>query len=165
LVQVDREGIIKMEVQKSLVGTVLLARVSGVVDENTNFNDQIGSGFTEAVLDCKKITRMNSMGVKFWINYFSALTSNGVKVTLSNCAPPVVDQMSLVDTFHSNCHIESVMVPYECVSCKSEFLTTMTTTELKEKLDIPEEKCVKCSQKAVFSDIEEEYFAFLEYTK
>lgn len=154
-----------MEVQKELKGTVLSAKLSGVIDENTNFNAQIGTTFSELTLDCQKITRLNSMGVKFWINYFTSLTGKGTKVSLINCPPPVVDQMSLVDTFHSNCHVESIMIPYECLNCSSEFVVKMTTADLKKDLTLPEQKCAKCSEKAMFSDIEDEYFAFLEYTK
>jgi DNA-directed RNA polymerase subunit RPC12/RpoP/anti-anti-sigma regulatory factor len=156
-----------MEVQKELNGTALKAKISGVIDENTNFGAQIGTNFTELSVDCQAVSRINSMGVKYWINYFTSLTGKGMKVDLLNCPPPVVDQMSLVDTFHSNCHVVSVMVPYECVHCKKEFVTVMKTSDLKKSddLTLPELKCTSCQGKAVFSDIEEEYFAFLSYTK
>ena len=154
-----------MEVQKELNGTVLKAKASGVIDENMNLNALMGTNFTEMRLDCQKISRINSLGVKHWINYFTALTNKGVKVELSNCPPQVVDQLSQVDTFHSNCTIASIMAPYECTECKSEFVKEMKVIDLRKNLNIPELQCPKCSSKAVFSDIEDEYFAFLSYTK
>jgi anti-anti-sigma regulatory factor/DNA-directed RNA polymerase subunit RPC12/RpoP len=154
-----------MDVQKELVGTTLKVKISGVIDENTSFISQIGTGFKELDVDCLKISRLNSMGVKYWINYFSGLTNSGTKVSLQKCSPAIMDQMSLVDTFHSNCHIESVMVPYECVNCKSESVTEISTKTLRVNLEIPDGKCPKCSNKSVFADIAEEYFAFLDYTK
>ena len=155
-----------MEAIKELANNILKVSLSGVIDEKSNFATTIGPIHHSLIVDCKNVLRINSMGVKSWITYFSQLTAKGNRVALSNCPPCLVDQLSLIENFHSNCEIYSVMVPYECSGCNSEFLAPYPTKDLKANgMTVPELKCAKCNAKASFSDIEEEYFAFMAYTK
>jgi hypothetical protein len=114
-------------------------------------------------VNCKEVPRINSVGVKAWIKYFQAATSAGTKLKFTDCSTAIVEQINLISNFTCGGEVESVYVPFACTNCKSELVGLFKVPDLKQfGQDIPELKCTKCGGKAVFDDIPEEYFGFLE---
>ena len=152
-----------VKVTKEQKDNVLLIRLSGSIEESVNLEEIIGAVPGEVHIGCKEITRINSVGVKGWIKYFSALANLGVKLKFQECSTAIVEQVNLISNFTCGAPVESIYVPFACTSCKSELIALFKTADLKASgVNLPELKCTKCAGKAVFDDIEEEYFAFLD---
>lgn len=152
-----------VKVAKEQQGNALVVRLSGSIEESVNLEELVGQTPGEVIVNCKEITRINSVGVKGWIKYFSSLQAKGVKLTFQECSTAIVEQINLISNFICGGTVESVFVPFACSNCKSELIALFKVADLKAgDLNLPELKCTKCGGKAVFDDIEEEYFAFLD---
>lgn len=151
-----------VNVAKEQKGTALVVRLSGSIEENVNFEQLIGPPPAELHIVCKEVTRINSVGVKAWIKYFSGAQAKGTKIRFQECSTAIVEQINLISNFIAGGVVESIYVPFSCSSCQSELVGLFKAEDLKKlNFKMPELKCTKCSGKAVFDDIPEEYFAFL----
>ncbi|MBC7385705.1 MAG: hypothetical protein H7301_06035 [Cryobacterium sp.] len=151
-----------IKVAKEVNGTTLTLRLSGSIEETVNLDEMVGATPAEIRVDCKEITRINSVGVKGWIKYFQLLQSKNTKLTFFQCSTAIVEQINLISNFTCGGTVESIYVPFACTNCKAELIALFRTTDLNaDAIQLPELKCTKCSGKAVFDDIEEEYFSFL----
>jgi len=151
-----------IKVAKELNGNVLTLRLSGSIEETVNLEEMVGPTPQEVRIDCKEITRINSVGVKGWIKYFQSLQAKNVKLAFFQCSTAIVEQVNLISNFVCGGTVESIYVPFACTNCKAELIALFKTADLNaDAIQLPELKCTKCSGKAVFDDIEEEYFSFL----
>jgi anti-anti-sigma regulatory factor len=152
-----------LNVIKEQKDNVLTVRLSGSIEESTNFDQLIGPPPPQLVVNCKEVPRINSVGVKAWIKYFQGVTTQGTKLKFVECSTAIVEQINLISNFTCGGTVESIYVPFACQNCKSELVGLFKTADLKQfGQDIPELKCTKCGGSAVFDDIPEEYFGFLE---
>lgn len=151
-----------LNVIKEQKGSALVVKLSGSIEESVNLDQLIGAPQPEMQISTKDVSRINSVGVKAWIKYFSAAQAKGTKLTLVECSTAIVEQINLISNFVCGGRVESVFVPFSCTQCKSELVGLFKVDDLKKlNGNIPELKCTKCSGRAVFDDIPEEYFAFL----
>jgi DNA-directed RNA polymerase subunit RPC12/RpoP len=151
-----------VNVVKEQKGEVLSVRISGSVEENVNFDKLIGPAAPVMRVGCKEIPRINSVGVKAWIKYFTAAVQKGSKVVFAECSTAIVEQINLISNFTCGGSVESIYVPFSCSKCRNELIGLFRVEDLKKlNLKLPELKCTKCGSKAVFDDIEEEYFGFI----
>ncbi len=151
-----------VNVVKEQKGNILHVRLSGSIEESVNFDQLIGAPPAEMHVNCKEVPRINSVGVKAWIKYFQAAQSKGTKLTFLECSTAIVEQINLISNFTCGGRVESIYVPFSCTGCKSELVGLFKSDDLKKlNLQIPDLKCTKCGGKAIFDDIPEEYFAFL----
>jgi len=154
-----------VNVTKEQKGTALVVKLSGSIEENVSFDQLIGAPPAppgEIHVVCKEVTRINSVGVKAWIKYFSAAQGRGTKLKFQDCSTAIVEQVNLISNFTAGGAVESIYVPFSCQGCKSELVGLFKCDDLKKlNFKLPELKCSKCGNKAVFDDIPEEYFAFL----
>lgn len=151
-----------VNVLKEQKGNVLAVRLVGSVEESVNFETLIGSSGPEVHVNCKEVARINSIGVKSWIKYFSSLQQAGITLRFIECSTAIVEQINLISNFVCGGTVESIYVPFSCGACRGEFIALFQVADLKKLgLNIPELSCPKCAGKAAFDDIPEEYFAFL----
>ena len=151
-----------INVAKFTKDNVLLVKISGTIEEGVDFNLVIGPTPNEIIISCKDIQRINSAGVKLWIQYFQKLTAKGTKIRFIECSPAIVEQINLIVNFSCGAKIESIYVPYACSSCRAQFVSLFNVEDLKKIYkQLPEPACPKCKDKTIFDDIEDEYFEFL----
>lgn len=151
-----------LNVTKEQKDNILIARLSGSIEENTNFDQLIGVPPGELHLYLKGVTRINSVGIKTWIKYFQGVNQRGTKLKLFECSTSIVEQINLISNFTCGGTVESIYVPFSCESCGTELVGLFKTDQLKQlQMKIPALKCSKCGKNAVFDDIPEEYFSFL----
>ena len=151
-------------IQKEQNGNNLNIKMSGSFDESVDLFKLIGEPpfCGEMVVDCQGVKRQNSTGVKNWVKYFQYVNSKNTTVRFINCSTAIVDQFNLVANFGGGGKVESMFAPYSCVKCESELVALFKTEDIKRmQFKIPDGKCGKCSNKLVFDDIAEEYFAFM----
>ena len=151
-----------IQIQKEQIENKLYIRLSGSVDESTNFDSLVGPVPAELIVNCKEINRINSVGVKAWIKFFSNCSSRGVKIKFLECSTSIVEQLNMISNFNCLGVVESIYVPYACSTCKKELLGLYKTEDIKKNnSQAPSMDCGQPQCKAEFDDIEEEYFSFL----
>jgi DNA-directed RNA polymerase subunit RPC12/RpoP/anti-anti-sigma regulatory factor len=152
-----------INVIKELKGNILLVKLAGSIEESVNFDQLIGPPPAELHVNCKEVPRINSVGVKAWIRYFQAAQTKGTKLRFQECSTAIVEQINLISNFTCGGVVESIYVPFSCTNCKGELVGLFKTDDLKKmQFNLPELKCSKCSSKAIFDDIPEEFFGFLQ---
>jgi hypothetical protein len=109
------------------------------------------------------VDRINSCGVRDWVNWISAVEEKGFKVVLIRCSPSIVTQINLVTNFVGGAIVHSFQAPYYCPSCDREYLKLIETESLMGQRPVraPSFRCSECGGVLDFDDIEESYFAFL----
>ena len=140
----------------------LLVTLTGTFEESANLENEIGPVSGTIAINTRGITRINSVGVKAWITYFKKLKTDGVVFKFEECSPSIIEQMNLISTFLCGGEVVSVLIPYSCTKCVSDFVVSCTIQKLKElNAEAPAVKCEKPDCRAVFDDENEEYFYFM----
>ncbi len=143
-------------------------KLSGVIDEDNDLGalaDKIGSG--TAVIDVSEIERINSCGVRDWVNWLGKTEKNGTSVVLVECSPAIVAQINLVNNFTGQGVVKSFYAPYFCPNCDIEKALLVETSDVHgvRPFQAPSCRCDECDGPMDFDDMEDSYFAFLANTK
>ncbi len=151
-----------IQVTKEKTDSHLIVRISGSIEESVNFDQLFGPVPAKLEVNCKEITRINSVAVKAWIKYFQSCQAKGIHLTFVECSVAIVEQLNLISNFACGGKVESLYVPFTCTSCRNELLGLFKTDQLKSlQYQLPPVKCPKCGNPAEFDDIAEEFFGFL----
>ena len=147
--------------QQTKVG--LVVELGGAIEENVHFEQLIGNFQGQLIVNCRGVTRINSIGVKTWIRYFQNLKAQGKVFKFNDVSYPLIAQLNMISNFACGGEVESILLPFSCIKCQNEFVASCKTSELKANgLSIPRVKCEKQECAAKFDDDPEEYFYFLE---
>ena len=152
-----------LKTDTKILGNALIARLVGDIGEGVDFKPLIADGPTEIHIYCREVARINSIGIKEWIRFFSERTEKGVKLKFFECPPALVEQINLVVNFICDGIVESMYLPYCCPACYKSTETLVTIESLRLILtNLPEPQCPDCKKaNLAFDDIPSEYFAFL----
>jgi anti-anti-sigma regulatory factor len=147
---------------------VTYVKLSGVIDEDNELGtlaDKLGTG--TAVIDVSEIERINSCGVRDWVNWLSKAEKGGAKIVLVECSPAIVAQINLVNNFTGQGVVKSFYAPYFCPNCDLEKVLLVETRDMAgmSPFKAPSCRCDECDGPMDFDDMEESYFAFLSNTK
>ncbi|HEU4732116.1 MAG TPA: hypothetical protein VFT22_29680 [Kofleriaceae bacterium] len=138
-------------------------KLGGVIDEDNELADlvdKIPSG--TAVIDLGEIERINSCGVRDWVNWLSKLENNGTRSVLVECSPAIVAQINLVNNFTGNGVVKSFYVPYFCPECDEEKVLLVEASDMgPPPHEPPTCRCDECDLVMDFDDMPDSYFAFL----
>ena len=144
-------------------GDVSYVKLGGVIDEDNELNDlvdKIPSG--TAVIDLGEIERINSCGVRDWVNWLSKLEGTGTRAVLVECSPAIVAQINLVNNFTGNGVVKSFYVPYFCPECDEEKVLLVEASDMgPPPHEPPTCRCDECDLVMDFDDMPDSYFAFL----
>ena len=141
-------------------GDVSYVKLGGVIDEDNELADlveKIPSG--TAVIDLGEIERINSCGVREWVNFIRTL-SQSRQVRLLRCSMPIVEQLNMVFNFRGTAAIESFFAPFCCSNCGASTAVLLTPADAPQASAAPR-RCDQCGGSSVFDDLPERYFAFL----
>lgn len=134
--------------------------IDGSLDAQAKLPD-VGSVKGRLVINLAKLTFINSLGIRHWVNWIKSLrTEKGI--TLTQCAPPFVRQLGILHTFlPKDVSVKSICVPYYCEECSyEEQKLIIVETELST---LPSElPCVKCTGKMKLDVIKTVYFKYWE---
>lgn len=134
----------------------------GTIEETVNFEQLIGPFHGLLTVNCRGITRINSVGVKTWMRYFQSLKMRGFHFKFIECAPPIVHQLNMITNFACGGEIESILLPYTCTTCKKELASMVLTKDLiAAGLKVPEVKCATPQCEVYFDDDADDYLYFL----
>jgi anti-anti-sigma regulatory factor len=144
-------------------GDVSYVKLGGVIDEDNELNDlvdKIPPG--TAVIDLGEIERINSCGVRDWVNWLSKLENTGTRTVLVECSPAIVAQINLVNNFTGSGVVKSFYVPYFCPECDEEKVLLVEASDMgPPPHEPPTCRCDECDLVMDFDDMPDSYFAFL----
>ena len=142
---------------------VTYVKLGGVIDEDNELGelvDKIPNG--TAVIDLGEIERINSCGVRDWVNWLSKLETNGTRSVLVECSPAIVAQINLVNNFTGSGVVKSFYVPYFCPECDEEKVLLVEASDMgPPPHEPPTCRCDECDLVMDFDDMPDSYFAFL----
>lgn len=166
----------KLHIGTSTVEDVTFVKLSGVVDED-NALDRATRRITAptVVIDLAEVQRINSCGVRDWVNWLGELDELGKQVILTRLSPCIVTQLNLVNNFIGRARVRSFFAPYYCPGCDVEALCLLQVSDFAGQSTptaprpadprSPSVRCQKSPPKSPcelgFDDLEESYFAFL----
>ncbi|MBF0236753.1 MAG: hypothetical protein HQM12_03545 [SAR324 cluster bacterium] len=135
--------------------------LDGIINEFAKFQPLFDFEGPEIILNLKNISRINSTGVREWINAIEKINTD-IAIFFEDCPPVVVYQMTMIPNFTARAKVLSVYAPFYCAECgnQEDILITMEGFNLDEGL--PEVKCKECGEAMEFDDDEESYFYFME---
>jgi len=141
-------------------------RLDGVIDEHNELSallDPVGSGGT-LLIDLGGIKRLNSVGVRDWVNWLRALRPRWKQLVLFDCPPPVMNEVNFIKNFAEGAHITTFAVPLFCPLCNKEESRIFATAGLRVngRVKLPNFACGKPACENAIDDDEESYFGFLE---
>src|SRR5258706_1620877 len=102
-------------------GDVSYVKLGGVIDEDNQLGelvDKIPPG--TAVIDLGEIERINSCGVRDWVNWLGQLESNNTPVVPVEGSPAIVAQINLGHNFTRSRVVKRFYVPYFCAGSDEE---------------------------------------------
>jgi anti-anti-sigma regulatory factor len=139
-------------------------KLTGIIDEDNGLaglTDQIPTG--TVVIDTGEIERINSCGVRDWVNWLTKLEKNGSNVVLVECSPAIVAQINLVHNFTGQGAVKSFYAPFFCPACDLEKVLLIDAAEMagQSPPKAPTCRCDECDGVMDFDDMEESYFAFV----
>jgi anti-anti-sigma regulatory factor len=144
-------------------GDVSYVKLGGVIDEDNELNDLVDKIPTgTAVIDLGEIERINSCGVRDWVNWLSKLETGGTRSVLVECSPAIVAQINLVNNFTGSGVVKSFYVPYFCPECDEEKVLLVEAADMgPPPHEPPTCRCDECDLVMDFDDMPDSYFAFL----
>jgi hypothetical protein len=114
------------------------------------------------VIDLGEIERINSCGVRDWVNWLNKLENSGTRSVLVECSPAIVAQINLVNNFTGSGVVKSFYVPYFCPECDEEKVLLVETADMgPAPHEPPTCRCDECDLVMDFDDMPDSYFAFL----
>ena len=144
-------------------GDVTYVKLSGVIDEDNelaDLSDKIPEG--TAIIDLGDVERINSCGVRDWVNWLSKVEQGRTSVVLVECSPAIVAQINLVNNFTGSGVVKSFYVPYFCPECDEEKVLLVETADMgSAPHEPPTCRCDECDLVMDFDDMPDSYFAFL----
>jgi anti-anti-sigma regulatory factor len=144
-------------------GDTSVVRLAGYLDEDNNLKglvDKIPAG--TAMIDLAGVERINSCGIRDWVNWLAALEANGTTPVLVSCSPPIVAQINLVKNFTGGGAVKSFQIPYHCGECDEEKVMLVETSEMASPSATPPScLCETCGHAMDIDEMPESYFAFL----
>ena len=157
----------KFTLGANTVEDVTFLKVSGVVDEDNTLAKSLKKidGRT-VVIDLSGVDRINSCGVRDWVNWLNDLDAKGKQVVLVKCSPCIVNQVNLVNNFVGRGKVKSFFAPYFCPRCDVEQLKLLQVEDFAgmdrpRAPDVRGDACQQTRCEMEFDDLEEAYFAFL----
>jgi anti-anti-sigma regulatory factor len=147
---------------------VTYVKLSGVIDEDNELGtlaDKLSGG--TAVIDVSEIERINSCGVRDWVNWLGRAEKGGARIVMVECSPAIVAQINLVNNFTGNGVVKSFYAPYFCPNCDLEKVLLVETRDVfgQNPFKAPSCRCDECDGPMDFDDMEDSYFAFLANAK
>ncbi|MEO1273416.1 MAG: STAS domain-containing protein, partial [Myxococcota bacterium] len=144
-------------------------QIQGVIDEDNQLGSLTKSVTTQdnhnkvLIIDLGDVSRINSCGVRDWVNWLTDVQHDGRDVVLIRCSPAIVGQANMVTNFCGDAIIHSFFAPYFIPS------TEMSVDKLLYVSQFPEQGPIRApnfvseetGEPMEFDDFEESYFAFL----
>lgn len=134
----------------------------GNLDESCSFA-QLASIGGPIVIDLGDLNRINSVGVRYWMEFVRAREQTGMALTVERCSPMMVGQITMIRGFMgAQSRVKSLYVPYLCSACKLEHMHVLEVASGAAAQ--PTLPCPKCNGRMDIDDLAETYNEALRRT-
>ena len=140
-----------------------VVQLVGEIDEHADLGAVADRLAGKVVIDLGKIRRINSVGVRAWIDFVRALEDRRVRdLAFRCCSPAVITQVNMIANFRGPARIESFYAPYICDACGNELEHLIDVGEqIARDGEVPDVACPSCGAPMSFDDLPERYLSFL----
>ena len=151
-----------LTVEKENSKGVTRIKVLGEITEDADFGT-LGALEKQVVIDLGGIRRINSCGVREWVDFLKVLPQQS-EITYERCPPPMMLQVNTVAHFLGDGKLTNFIAPYFCPKCSTGVDIVLDTHKdfPDRQPNVPPRNCPTCSTELLFDDIAESYFAFLK---
>lgn len=134
----------------------------GQIGDDAVFTE-LASGLSGVVvLQLGEITRLNSAGVREWLDFVGGLDRVS-ELVLSHCSTAIVGQLNTISSFRGAATIRSFYAPYRCDRCARDALRLVDVqTHKPSTARVPRFDCSECREPMALDDLPGRYFAFLD---
>lgn len=91
-------------------------QISGSIDEVSELTVPDARG-RRVVIDAHRVHRINSLGVRAWVEMMEALSQQTADVVLVRMPALLLTQASMISTFLGNARVHSFTSPWVCLQC------------------------------------------------
>lgn len=142
-------------------------KISGIIDEFSDFSNLFNNDLEEIWIDFSGISRINSSGIREWVQAVMKSTS---RLFMVNCSAVIIDQFSMIpECVGKNGQVVSFYVHYICDHCDHELQEVLTVgkdadsdTVFNEERESP---CPACGGVMELDHNPDTYFSFLKDLK
>lgn len=135
--------------------------LTGVIDEAADLTPLAALGARPIEIDLRGVQRINSSGVRTWIDFVRAVPAS-VPLRFVRCPPPIVDQCNMVLGFLGHGRLESFYAPLACRECDEQVEQLYTTAAVKAGRGVlPPTPCPRCGRLMAIDDLEDQYLLFV----
>ena len=114
-------------------------------------------------VDLGAIDRINSLGVRGWIQFVRDCEATGLDPSFERCSPVMVQQVSMISNFMgSSPRVTSLVVPYLCPTCNAEEFQLVDIAGGARRAVQPTIPCPKCKSPMQIDELEEMYESLFE---
>ena len=144
-------------------GDSLRVALRGEIDENADFSELRTTLRGNVELSLEGITRINSCGVREWVNFVRGL-DEVTTLRFSRCSPTVVLQLNTIYNFRGRARVISFLAPYVCEVCHTDEYKLLEVDEHfvdRTLKGVPAFRCARCGGVMMFDELPERYLSFL----
>jgi hypothetical protein len=137
--------------------------LAGRIDENADLAALAAAVPPDgATLDLGGLTRINSIGIREWMDFVMGLAPR--KVRLERCAPVFVEQLNAIANFTGGAELVSVLASFECEN-DGEVTNLEVQLDDARKQKLPAAPaCRQCGATMTPAQEDAQYYRFLRYT-
>src|SRR5262245_7918775 len=111
-----------LEIQRDTHGDTLLLKLKGNITEDSQIEDLKKDLKPNVVLDLEKVQRINSYGIRQWINVMKEIRGQVQSLLFHRCPPVIVEQFNMINNFGGGGVVYSVYLPFYCENCNQDEL-------------------------------------------
>jgi ABC-type transporter Mla MlaB component/predicted RNA-binding Zn-ribbon protein involved in translation (DUF1610 family) len=142
-------------------------RLFGPINEDAELHlpNLVQSLGKNVIINFSEVESVNSCGVRAWITFMREL-EKGRSLVFEECTPEIVSQINMIPNFRGKAVVQSVYAGYTCPNCGNNQIQLFTRGH-----NMPATaadgggaiSCSKCGKPSEMDEIEEEFFAWVEY--
>lgn len=156
--------------RKELDNDKLLLTLVGNITEDSQVDEISSNPKSTVVIDLEKVDRINSYGIRQWVNALKNLDEKVKELIFVKVPPAMVEQFNMISNFGAGGIVYSFFLPFYSESEDKERLLLYelpngATPESFEGIVDQVADKAEGGKELVFNDIEDEYFYFLQYQK
>jgi hypothetical protein len=138
--------------------------LGGDLDENADFSELRSLLHGRVSMHLGAVERINSCGVREWVNFMRALDgfSMVTELEMHACSPAVVGQLNTISNFRGMGRVASLLAPYLCERCDVEETRLVEVALRPVETALPSFPCPRCGEPMEFDDLPDRYLSFLK---
>ncbi len=155
-----------LKIHREVTGDVIVLRLEGNITEDSQIEDANKDLKPLVVIDLDKVERINSYGIRQWINVMKEICENSKQVIFHRCPPAFVEQFNMISNFGGGGMVFSFYLPFYSENEDKEEMRLYALPDGKTPEEDPDPEALLTEEEKgtlEFNDIEDEYFYFLKH--